>query len=306
VSKCGYCTDVSVDFPPADPGMSSEPRPAAGMSVFSTAVPSPARMYDYYLGGKDNYESDRRAAEEIYTQIPDLPEIARNNRAFLQRAVRAFAEAGIRQFIDVGTGLPTQGNVHEIAQQVDSASRVVYVDNDPIVLAHARALLISDPRGATAYIDADLRDPDTIFRHPDLRNLIDFDQPVGLLMIAVLHFITDEEDPWGLVSRYRSYLPGGSHLAIAHATSEDRPTEAVQKMTDVYKKASAPFNFRTRKQILALFDGFSLLDPGLVPCPDWRRDPNAKTSPSAGWNLAGVGVLPVADDHPGDGSASGR
>lgn len=261
-------------------------------------------MYDYYLGGKDNYESDRRAAAEIFIQIPDLPEVARDNRAFLQRAVRAFAEAGIRQFIDVGTGLPTQGNVHEIAQRVDASSRVVYVDNDPIVLAHARALLTSGPHGATAYIDADLRDPDAIFRHPDLRNLIDFDQPVGLLMIAVLHFITDEEDPWGLVSRYRSYLPAGSQIAIAHATSEDRPAEAVQKMTDVYKKASAPFNFRTRKQILALFDGFSLLDPGLVPCPDWRRDPNAKTSPSAGWNLAGVGALPGTDDHSGDRSAS--
>ena len=265
----------------------------------SPTVPSPARMYDYYLGGKDNYASDRQAAEEIYTQIPDLPEIARDNRAFLQRAVRAFAETGIRQFIDVGTGLPTQGNVHEIAQQVDPTSRVVYVDNDPIVLAHARALLTSNPQGATAYIDADLRDPDVIFRHPDLRNLIDFDQPVGLLMIAVLHFITDEEDPWGLVSRYRSYLPAGSHIAIAHATNEDRPAEAVQKMTDVYKKASAPFNFRNRKQILAFFDGLNLLDPGLVPCPDWRRDPNTKISLSAGWNLAGVGALPADDDHIG-------
>ena len=240
-----------------------------------------------------DHASVRQAAEEIYTQIPDLPEIARDNRAFLQRAVRAFAETGIRQFIDVGTGLPTQGNVHEIAQQVDPTSRVVYVDNDPIVLAHARALLTSNPQGATAYIDADLRDPDVIFRHPDLRNLIDFDQPVGLLMIAVLHFITDEEDPWGLVSRYRSYLPAGSHIAIAHATNEDRPAEAVQKMTDVYKKASAPFNFRTRKQILAFFDGLNLLDPGLVPCPDWRRDPNTKPSLSAGWNLAGVGAVPA-------------
>ena len=269
------------------------------------SVPSPARMYDYYLGGKDNYASDRRAAQEIYTQIPDLPEIARDNRAFLQRAVRAFAETGIRQFIDIGTGLPTQGNVHEIAQQVDPTSRVVYIDNDPVVLAHARALLTSSPQGATAYIDADLRDPDVVFRHPDLRNLIDFDQPVGLLMVAVLHFITDKEDPWGLVSRYRSYLPAGSHIAIAHATSEDRPAEAVQKMTDVYKKASAPFNFRTRTQILALFDGLSLLDPGLVPCPDWRRDPSTKTSPSAGWNLAGVGALPAADDHVDHGGGPG-
>ncbi|HTU75150.1 MAG TPA: SAM-dependent methyltransferase [Trebonia sp.] len=292
---------MSGDFPPADPDTSGAP-----LSTVHMSVPSPARMYDYYLGGKDNYASDRRAAEEIYSQIPDLPEIARDNRAFLQRAVRAFAEAGIRQFIDLGTGLPTQGNVHEIAQQVDPTSRVVYVDNDPTVLTHARALLVSNPQGATAYIDADLRNPDVIFRHPDLRKLVDFDQPVGLLMIAVLHFITDEEDPWGLVSRYRSYLPAGSHIAIAHATSEDRPAEAVQKMTDVYKKASAPFNFRSRKQILALFDGLSLLDPGLVFCPDWRRDPNSRTSPSAGWNLAGVGALAAAGNRTGDAGGAGR
>ncbi|HUN31078.1 MAG TPA: SAM-dependent methyltransferase [Trebonia sp.] len=292
---------MSGDFPVADAGDSSAPVPAVDLSVPSPNVPSPARMYDYYLGGKDNYASDRRAAEEIYSQIPDLPVIARDNRAFLQRAVKAMADAGIRQFIDVGTGLPTQGNVHEIAQQVDPTSRVVYLDNDPTVLAHARALLVSNPQGATAYIDADLRDPDAIFRHPDLRRLIDFDQPVGLLMIAVLHFITDEEDPWGLVTRYRSYLPPGSHLAIAHATSEDRPAEAVQKMTDVYKNASAPFNFRTRKQILALFDGLDLLDPGLVFCPDWRRDPSTTTAPSAGWNLAGVAALRL-----GQGRFSGR
>lgn len=247
-------------------------------------------MYDYYLGGKDNFESDRTAAEEIYTQIPDLPQIARDNRSFLQRAVRVLAEAGVRQFLDIGAGLPTQGNVHEIAQQVDPTSRIIYVDNDPIVLAHARALLTSRPEGATAYVDADLRDPDTIFNHPDLRRLIDFDKPVGLLMIAVLHFVTDDEDPWELVSRYRSRLPSGSHIAIAHATSDDRPPGAVRKMTDVYRKASAPFVFRTREQIRTLFEGFDLLDPGLAFCPDWRPATVTPTSPSAGWNLAGVGL----------------
>jgi O-methyltransferase involved in polyketide biosynthesis len=258
-----------------------------------TSVPSPARMYDYYLGGKDHFASDRKAAEEIYTQIPDLPEVARDNRAFLRRAVRTLVDAGIRQFIDVGTGLPTQGSVHEIAQGIDPASRIVYVDNDPIVLAHARALLTSSPEGATAYIDADLRKPEEIFGHPDVRALIDVDQPVGLLMVAVLHFITDEEDPRGLLSRYRSRLAPGSHIAIAHATKEDRPPEAVQKMTDVYRRASAPFNFRTRKQILSFFDGLDLVEPGLVHCPDWRREPGTRPSPSAGWNFAGVGVLPA-------------
>ncbi|MGH3170316.1 MAG: SAM-dependent methyltransferase, partial [Trebonia sp.] len=168
---------MSVDFPPADPGTSSAPLSTADMSV-----PSPARMYDYYLGGKDNYASDRQAAEEIYTLIPDLPEIARDNRAFLQRAVRALAETGIRQFIDLGAGLPTQGNVHEIAQQVDPASRVVYVDNDPIVLAHARALLIGSPQGATAYIDADLRDPGNILEQA--ARTLDFSRPVAVMLIA--------------------------------------------------------------------------------------------------------------------------
>jgi O-methyltransferase involved in polyketide biosynthesis len=249
-------------------------------------------MYDYYLGGKDNFASDRRAAEEIFTQIPDLPEVARDNRAFLQRAVRALADAGVRQFIDIGTGLPTQGNVHEIAQEIDPTSRIVYVDNDPIVLAHARALLDSSPEGATAYIDADLRKPDQIFNHPDLRRLIDLDQPVGLLLIAVLHFITDDENPWDLLARYRSYLSPGSHIAIAHATKDERPPEAVAKMTEVYRRASAPFNFRSREQISAFFDGLDFIEPGLVFCQDWRRDPSTPSSPSAGWNYGGIGVVP--------------
>lgn len=262
-----------------------------------TTVPSPARMYDYYLGGKDNFGSDRTAAEEIYTQIPDLPEVARDNRAFLQRVVRCLAEAGIRQFVDIGTGLPTQGNVHQIAQQIYPASRIVYVDNDPIVLAHARALLTSSPAGATAYVDGDLRDPDQIFGHPDLRAVIDLDQPIGLLMVAVLHFVTDEEDPWDLLSRYRSYLVLGSHIAIAHATKDNRPPEAVQKMTDVYKHSSASFNFRTKDQILSFFDGLSLLEPGLVFCPDWRRDPDTLPAPSAPWNFGGVGALGATTDR---------
>ena len=248
-------------------------------------------MYDYYLGGKDNFESDRRAAEEIYSKIPDLPEVARDNRAFLQRAVRHLAEAGIRQFVDIGAGLPTQGNVHEIAQKVDPSSRIVYVDNDPIVLAHARALLTGSPQGATTYIEADLRNPERIFADPALRRVIDLEQPVGLLMVAVLHFITDDEDPRGLLARYRSFLAPGSHLVLAHATRDDRPAEAVQKMTDVYKRSSAPFVFRTRDRIEALFDGTELLDPGLVFCADWRRDPLTAPSPAAPWNYGGVGVI---------------
>ncbi|GLY75849.1 SAM-dependent methyltransferase [Actinoallomurus iriomotensis] len=270
-----------------------EPERAEAPAGIDASVASPARMYDYYLGGTQNFASDRRAAQEIYTLIPDLPEIARDNRAFLRRAVRTLAAAGIRQFVDIGSGLPTQGSVHEIAQEADPASRVVYVDNDPLVPAHARALLAGGTEGTTAYVAGDLREPDAVFDHPDVRALIDLDRPVGLLLVAVLHFITDEEDPWALVGRYRSRLAPGSHLAIAHATRDGRPPEAVRKMTDVYRRASAPFTFRTREQILAFFHGSRLLDPGLVHSPRWRPEPGGPLSPSAAWNYAGVGVIPA-------------
>ncbi|WP_329237058.1 SAM-dependent methyltransferase [Actinoallomurus sp. NBC_01490] len=278
----------------SDPGESAAPEPdrSDAPAAIDTSVASPARMYDYYLGGTQNFASDRRAAQEIYTMIPELPEIARDNRAFLRRAVRTLADAGIRQFVDIGSGLPTQGSVHEIAREADPASRVVYVDNDPLVLAHARTLPAGGTEGTTAYVAADLREPDAIFTHPDVRALIDIDRPIGLLLVAVLHFITDEEDPRGLVGRYRSRLAPGSHIAIAHATRDDRPPEAVRKMTDVYERASAPFTFRTREQILSFFHGTHLLDPGLVYSPDWRREPDTPPSPSAAWNYAGVGLVP--------------
>jgi len=255
-------------------------------------VPSPARMYDFYLGGKDNFASDRRAAEEIYTQIPDLPEIARDNRGILQRAVRHMVASGITQFVDIGTGLPTQGSVHETAQAVVPESRVVYVDNDPIVLAHARALLTSRPEGTTRYIDADLRDPESIFGHPSLRETIDPGKPIGLLLVAVLHFVTEEEDPYELLATYRSYLAPGSYVLITHASRQDRPEEAWRKMEEVYARSSAKFTFRDRAQVTRLFDGFDLLEPGLVYCPEWRPEPDTPQSPSAPWNFGGVGYLP--------------
>lgn len=255
------------------------------------SVPSPARMYDYYLGGKDNFESDRAAAEEIFSQIPALPEIARDNRGMMQRAVRYLAARGITQFIDIGTGLPTQGNVHEIAQSVNPESHIVYADNDPIVLAHARALLTSSPEGATRYIAADLRDPESLFAHPKLREIIDLDRPVGLILVAVLHFITEDEDPYAILARYRSHLPAGSYLVLAHASREDRPEEAWKKMEAVYARSSAPFIFRGQDRVRRLFDGFELMEPGLVHTPEWRPEPGVTIPESAPWNFGGVGYL---------------
>ncbi len=252
-----------------------------------SSKPSAARMYDYYLGGKDNYAVDRRAAEDIYAAIPELPDIARANRAFLQRAVRFMAtEIGIRQFIDIGAGLPTQGNVHEIAHETDPDAGVVYVDNDPTVLAHGQALLSGADN--TAIIKADMREPEEILGHPEVQHLIDFDQPVAVLLIAVLHFVPDELDPAGIVDRFRQAMAPGSYLAIAHATREDRPPDAVAKMSEVYERSATPFVFRTHHQVLRLFDGFELVEPGLVHAPLWRGDPDGGRVPGAEWNLGGV------------------
>ncbi|HEY3682232.1 MAG TPA: SAM-dependent methyltransferase [Streptosporangiaceae bacterium] len=264
---------------------------ASGHAEVDPAKPSPARMYDYYLGGKDNFESDRVAAEEIYTQIPDLPEIARDNRGMMQRAVRYLAAKGITQFVDIGAGLPTQGNVHEIAQGVNPAARIVYADNDPIVLAHARALLTSSAEGETRYLDADLRDPESIFENPVLHEIIDLEKPVGLILVAVLHFITEDADPYDLLARYRAYLPKGSYVVLAHASRQDMPEAAWRKMEAVYARSSAPFVFRDRTQVTRLFDGMELVEPGLVYCPEWRPEPGTPRSRSAAWNFGGVGYV---------------
>jgi hypothetical protein len=255
-----------------------------------TNRPTPARMYDYYLGGKDNFAVDREAAEQVLIAAPEVRILATENRAFLGRAVRFLAaEAGIRQFVDVGTGLPTQGNVHEIAQAVDPAARVVYVDNDPIVRVHAKALLPSD--GTTAVIEADMRDPEPILRHPDLHRLIRFDEPVAVLFMSVLHFIADEHDPYGIVTAFRDATVPGSYLALSHITSPEQNTGAAEAAADVYKaRATSPAILRSAKEIQALFDGYDLVDPGLVYLPQWRPDSpeDAKDAESV-WMLSGVG-----------------
>jgi len=269
--------------PPADPAAADR---VAGRIEIDTSTPNPARIYDYLLGGKDHFPADRTAAEEILAAVPQARAGARENRAFLGRAVRYLAaEAGIRQFLDIGTGLPTQGNVHQIAQAIAPDAPVVYVDNDPVVHAHAAALLAG---GHTVAVLGDLRQPEAILAHPEVRRVLDFGRPVAVLLVAILHFVRDEEDPAGIVARLRDGLAPGSYLVVSHATADFHP-EVAAKVTAVYEQATAPLVLRSRDQIGRLFDGFELVAPGLVQPAAWRPDGEGPASPGAGGFHAGVG-----------------
>jgi len=252
-------------------------------------APNVARMYDYWLGGKDNYAADRAAAEQVLSVAPEARYMARQNRAFVGRAVRHLVhEAGIRQIIDIGTGLPTQSNVHEVAHQAEPGVRVLYVDNDRVVVAHSVALLGTEAH--VSVLQADLRQPDAIFDSPALRQEFDLDRPVAIVITALLHFITDQEDPQGLIARYRAAMAPGSHLVLSHSCLDSGP-EAAAKIKEIYQKANAPAVLRTREQIQGLFSGFDLLEPGLVYTPQWRPDsPEPSTQDvRKAWMLAGVG-----------------
>jgi hypothetical protein len=262
-------------------------QPAAGIDA---TVPSVARIYDYLLGGKDNFAVDREMADAMLRQDPDGPAAAFANRRFLGRAVEFLAGAGIRQFLDLGTGLPSQNNVHEVAQRVRPDARVVYVDNDPVVQAHARALLATDK--STAVIGEDLRQPERILAHPTVQQMIDFSQPVAVMFVSVLHFITDDENPWGIVSTMTEPLAPGSYLALSHGDLDGPPADRVADMQERYKNASAPMAFRHRDEITRFFDGFELADPGLVHPTDWRSDELERARPGGEWTLAGVGRKP--------------
>jgi SAM-dependent methyltransferase len=227
--------------------------------------PSVARMYDYFLGGKDNFPVDRETAEQVARALPTVAGVAQANRAFLQRAVRYAAEQGIDQFLDLGAGLPTQGNVHEIAQQVHKEARVVYVDNDPIVLVHGRALLETDDH--TRIVQNDVRDPEAVLSDPQVRELIDFDRPVAVLFVAVLHFVTDDEDPAAIVRRFRDALTPGSHLVISHAAVEEKRN---LRVGDAYRPTSSRMIARSREEVTALLAGLDPVPPGTVPLHDWR------------------------------------
>ncbi|MFX0578664.1 SAM-dependent methyltransferase [Nocardia nepalensis] len=231
--------------------------------------PSASRVYDYFVGGMHNFETDRQLARQIEAFTPNVAETMRANRDLLRRCVRFLVDAGINQFLDIGSGIPTVGNVHEVAQERDPSVRVVYVDIDPVAVAHSRAILDDDPR--TAVIEADLGRPDVILADPQVRKLIDFDEPVAVLLLGVLHFVGDDADPLGCVAALRDAVAPGSYLAITHATSDGQPTEVLeaQKLSG---RTSTEIVLRSKDEIAGYFDGWSLVEPGLVHLPLWRPD----------------------------------
>jgi SAM-dependent methyltransferase len=251
-----------------------------------------ARVYDYLLGGSHNFLADQDLGRSLAATDPSVRAIARANRDFLGRAVRFLTEAGVGQFLDIGSGIPTQGNVHEVAQQASADCRVVYADIDPVAIAHSKALLTGNEN--TAIIDADLHQPEAILAHAGTRRLIDFSQPAGLLLVSVLPFISDAADPGRIVATLRDALAPGSYLVLAHATNASRPVVA-QAAEKVYNSSvSAQAQMRSHEEILRFFDGFELVDPGLVYVPLWRPDPGADVSDDPGkfWILAGAGRKP--------------
>jgi hypothetical protein len=259
----------------------------AGSLPFDTSKAHQARIYDYLLGGKDNYAADRAVAEAVLAAYPDSAWGARANRGFLQRAVRYLAtDAGIRQFLDVGTGIPTAGNTHEVAQEVAPESRVVYVDYDPVVLAHARALLTSTEAGATEYIDADLRDTGTILERA--AQLLDFSKPVAVTMLAILHALPDSDDPYGIVARLMGAMPSGSYLVISHGASDLLDQETQQSFADSLRGGVQQFTWRSREQVARFFAGLDLVEPGVVRVEDWRPEPGTvNEGRSIGWCAVG-------------------
>jgi S-adenosyl methyltransferase len=254
---------------PADGGTSGR----AGSLPFDTSVAHQARMYDYVLGGKDNYAADRAAVEAGLKAWPDMAFAMRANRAFLGRVVRYLAgEAGIRQFLDIGTGIPTAGNTHQVAQAIAPESLVVYADYDPVVLAHARALLTSHEAGATEYIDADLRDTDTIL--DQAAQLLDFTKPVAVTLLAIVHVIPDSDDPHAIVAKIMDAVPPGSYLAISHAGTDLFDEETDDSFRGVINQMMRQrYTPRGREQVARFFAGMDLVEPGLVPVEDWRPKP---------------------------------
>jgi hypothetical protein len=249
-------------------------------------VAHPARMYDYYLGGKTHFAADREAADKVLAVLPEGRDMAVANRAFLGRVVRFLAGQGITQFLDIGTGIPSPGSTSEILSGQEHQARVVYVDNDPIVVAHTRALL-ADGKNATV-VHADLRQPAELLAAPGLTSSLDFSQPMAILLVAVLHFIRESEDPQGIVRRLRDALPSGSYLAISHGTADFSPARASAAVTG-YDEATAPFVLRSRGQVEAFFDGLELVEPGVVQVPYWRPDGAVGAGASKIWLYAGVG-----------------
>jgi hypothetical protein len=245
-------------------------RPAWAPDVVDLEIPSAARMYDYYLGGSHNFAADRQLAEAALKAWPDTPYMCRANRAFLRRAVTHLARLGIDQFLDLGSGIPATGNVHEIAQAIRPDARTVYVDCDAVAAAHGRALLRDEPRAA--YLQADLRDPRAVLSSPEVIGTLDLSRPIAVMMLMTLHFVPDSDDPAGIVTAYREALAPGSHFVFSHGTNEYRPAHT-GGITKVYEQASHGIVPRNRAEIARLAAGWELLDPGLVDVILWRPDP---------------------------------
>jgi S-adenosyl methyltransferase len=235
---------------------------------FDVNVAHPARIYDYWLGGKDNFAADRLAAEEVLAVMPVMVQVARSVRRFLATAVHYLtADLGIRQFLDIGTGLPTANNTHQVAQRVVPESRIVYVDNDPIVLSHARALLTSAPAGRCAYVDADARSADQILA--EAARTLDFTQPVAVMMLGLLHFIPDSDDPYSLTARYLAAVPSGSYLAVSHASSDIDPDQQSAAARSYNAHSATPITLRSRPEVARFFRGLDLVPPGITPLGQW-------------------------------------
>ncbi|MFF3227496.1 SAM-dependent methyltransferase [Nocardia suismassiliense] len=258
-----------------------------------TSVAHEARVYDYWLGGKDNYPADRALGDAIAGYIPAIQTMARANRAFLGRAVQYLtSEAGINQFLDIGTGIPTAGNTHEVAQRLDPAARVVYVDNDPIVLAHARALMSSKPQGKTAFIYADLHDPGAILRDATLGATLDLEQPVAIMLVAIMMYFRDSDDPHGIIRNLLDVVPSGSYLVLTHPTA-DFDERAMARVAASAEDAGITFHPRSRTETEALFAGTELIEPGVVPVVTWHPTPGEEpVDPESAWYWAGVGRKP--------------
>ncbi|MGA9310248.1 MAG: SAM-dependent methyltransferase [Pseudonocardiaceae bacterium] len=255
-------------------------------------VPNAARVYDYWLDGAHNFAADRALADKIQQVLPGIRDAIRVHRAFLRRAVQYMVDSGIRQFLDVGSGIPTVGNVHEIAQRADPECRVVYVDQESVAVAHSELLLAGNDRAAA--IQANLRDVEKILDHPQTKRLLDFDQPVGLLMLAVLHFVPDSWDPVGIVARYRDRLAPGSYLALSHATTDGNPAGLAEAL-QFYEQTPEPMYLRGCEEVLRLFTGFELVESGLVGCAFWRPSGPGDSCDSTEMNAlayAGVGCKP--------------
>jgi hypothetical protein len=263
-------------------------RDAGAPPGIDTSVAHPARVYDYWLGGKDNFAADRKAAEDVIAIRPDMRRDIRANREMLRRAVRYLAaKAGIRQFLDVGTGIPTSPNVHEVVQGLAPEARIVYVDNDPIVLWHARALLTSTPEGVTDYIDADLREPGNVLEQA--ARTLDFTKPIAVVVVGTLHLITDDEDPYGIVARLVTATVPGSYLLISHPAIDVEAETAARVQTSYNQNVATTMTRRTRDEVARFFDGLEILEPGIVQHHRWRPEPGANVDDYEvpGWSVLG-------------------